>query len=62
MKLKALMALSIKARVWDERPAAVQLPAEKLIILQKQVVCKRGDAGQRVILVDKSGGRTEVVA
>lgn len=56
------MALSIKARVWDKRPAAMQLPAEKLIILQKQVARKRGDAGQRVILVDKSGGQTEVVA
>lgn len=56
------MTLSIKARVWDERPAAMQLPAQKLIISQKQVVRKRGAAGQRVILVDKSGGRTEVVA
>lgn len=41
---------------------ACPLAAMKLIIYQKQVVSKRGTEGQRVILVDKSGGWAAVIA
>lgn len=62
-EIESVNNIIYKTRVRDAcPPAAMQPLSMKLIIYQKQVVSKRGTEGQRVILVDKSGGLAAVIA